>query len=126
MVAGLVVAGIVASSACAQDAPKKEKGKRFRQPAYAEMMKGQPAGALLTEKIYVDARVKNLPADMPQDRKDSITKRAGDSFKAIAKAAKVEITKDTDGLTEEQYKTGSDEVRKARQAKGKRGGGDSK
>ena len=126
LLSGLAVAGVVASSLYAQDAPKhggkSNKHGGFQAPSYADMMKGQPDGALLTQKIYVNARTKNLPADMSQDRKDSIAKRAAETYKAIAKAAKVEIKSDSDGLTADQYKAGLEAVQKTFRGRGGHGG----
>ncbi|MGO9110238.1 MAG: hypothetical protein ACLP9L_13515, partial [Thermoguttaceae bacterium] len=99
MLAGLVVAGILASSVFAQTPEDFSKGKSKRtQQTFEQMMTGR-TGTVLTQDIYVAAVTKNVP----KDRKERVKTAAETRFQAIAKAAEVDLTKGPKGLTKDQY-----------------------
>jgi hypothetical protein len=89
MLAGLLVAGVMASGAYAQGEGKKRgEGKRGpRQMASFKDMVGSDDGKL-TEELFVKARTKNAP----EEKKEQATTRAKEMWKRLA-GDKTELTK---------------------------------
>jgi hypothetical protein len=115
MLAGLAVAGMLASCVFAEDAPaKKGKGGKggFQRMTWETLMGADAKpDALLTKDVYVAKSVAALPAD----KQDAAKERIGTRWDAIVTASGA--TDASKGLTKEQYEKG------AAAGMGKKGGG---
>ena len=107
VLAGLAVAGILASSAFAQDAPKKGKGKRGAfTVTFAELTKD---GAKANQQNYVKvalAKITAVRTDMTDEQKTQATTRITSRWAAIVKGSGAAGDAASVELTEDQYNAG--------------------
>lgn len=125
MLAGLAVAGILASSVyAADDTPNKEKGRHGHfQLKWSDFPSGTTS---LTQAIYTATAVAKLPTDMPKERKDRVTKGANARFIQIANAGLgVKDATASSTLNQEQYEKGVAALRSEWKGKHKKGGDNS-
>jgi len=128
MLAGLAVAGILASSVVAQDDNKTPPpAKKGKGPAMAQWKDFTFTTApkdkddkVLTQDIYVATSTKNVP----DERKERATTRAKAMYVRLAKAAGVTDADEKTTLSENQFDAGVKALRASfGKGKGKRGGG---
>jgi len=126
MLAGVAVAGILASSVFAQDdktPPPAKKGKgramvQWKDFTFATAPKDKD-DKVLTQDIYVAASTKNVS----DDRKERATTGAKRRFVALAKAAAVTDADENTKLSENQFDAGVKALRDQYGKKGKKRGG---
>lgn len=129
MLAGLAVAGILASSVYAQDQAPPKKGKgRFQAPAtYKQLVDSKVIkdGDKVTQKAIIAYNVSKIPADLADDAKTTATDRATRMAKGlwtrVVAAAKVDGQTDpeTAALDGQKY---DDTVKSLPRRGGKKGG----
>jgi hypothetical protein len=112
MVAGLVIAGVVASSVFAQDAPKKS---RRRGVTYEQAKK---ADGTVDCASYCAAALKSVTDESKQEKAKS---RAEGMFKRLATAAGAESGKEGEYVfkSEDDFKAAAEKVRASMKGKGR-------